>query len=147
SSTPEYLKMEFQRVPHRGLAAAPERGWPLDGLFVGVATLRTTRQLLRRTGALRGGSVRAWDIALWSGVTPQGTRSCMERLERIGLVREVARGKSWHAATYRLAEHHPLVEPLLTLFRAELTIAGPMRGISESGRFAALRRRRATLKG
>jgi len=139
--------MEFHRVPRRGLAATPENGWPLDRLLVGVATLRTTRQLLRPVGALRGGSVRAWDIALWSGVTPQGTRGCMERLERVGLVREVARAKSWHATTYRLVERHPLVEPLLTLFRAELTIAGPMRGISESGRFAALRRRRATMKG
>lgn len=139
--------MEFQREPRRGLAATPESGWPLDQLFVGVATLRTTRQLLRLSGgALRGGSVRAWDIALWSGVTPQGTRYCMERLERVGLVRQVAPGKSWHATTYRLVERHRFVEPLLTLFRAELAIAGPMRGISESGRFAALRRRRAASK-
>lgn len=139
--------MEFQRMPRRGLAATPEGGWPLDQLFVGVATLRTTRQLLRPSGALRGGSIRAWDIALWSGVTPQGTRSCMERLECVGLVRQVAPSKSWHATTYRLVERHPLVEPLLTLFRAEQGIAGPMKGISESGRFAALRRRRATSKG
>lgn len=139
--------MEFQRVPRRGLAATPESGWPLDQLFVGVATLRTTRQLLRPTGALRGGSVRPWDIALWSGVTPQGTRYCMERLERVGLVRQVARGKSWHATTYRLVERHPLIEPLSNLFMAERAIAGPMRGISESGRFAALRRRHATSKG
>lgn len=136
--------MEFQRVPRRGLAATPEDGWPLDELFVGVATLRTARQLLRPTGALRGESVRPWDVALWSGVTPQGTRYCMERLERAGLVRQVARSKSWHATTYRLVGRHPLVEPLSSLFRTELTIAGPMRGISESGRYAALRKRAAT---
>jgi hypothetical protein len=139
--------MEFQRVPRRGLAARPESGWPLDRLFVGVATLRTTRQLLRPTGVLRGGSVRPWDIALWSGVTPQGTRYCMERLECVGLIREVPRGKSWHATTYRLVDRHPLIEPLSNLFRTELAIAGPMRGISESGRFAALRRRHATSEG
>lgn len=139
--------MEFQRESRRGLAAVPESGWPLDQLLVGVATLRTTRQLLRPSGALRGGSVRAWDIALWSGVTPQGTRYCMERLECAGLIRQVARGKSWHAATYRLVERHPLVRPLSGLFMAERAIAGPMRGISESGRFAALRRRRATSRG
>lgn len=71
----------------------------------------------------------------------------MERLERVGLVRQVARGKSWHATTYRLIERHPLIEPLSGLFMTEMAIAGPMRGISESGRFAALRRRRATAKG
>lgn len=139
--------MEFQRESRRGLAATPESGWPLDQLFVGVATLRTTRQLLRPTGVLRGGSVRPWDVALWSGVTPQGTTQCMERLERVGIVRQVAPAKSWHATTYRLVERHPLVEPLSTLFMAERAIAGPMRGISESGRFAVLRRRRATSKG
>lgn len=136
--------MEFQTESRRGLAAKPESGWPLDQLFVGVATLRTTRQVLRPSGALRGGSVRPWDIALWSGVTPQGTRYCMERLERVGLLRQVAPGKSWHATTYRLVERHPLIAPLSGLFMTERAIAGPMRGISESGRFAALRRRRAT---
>ncbi len=139
--------MEFQRVPRRGLAATPESGWPLDQLFVGVATLRTTRQLLRPSGVLCGGSVRAWDVALWSGVTPQGTRYCMERLEHAGLVRQVARGKSWHATTYRLVERHPLIEPLSGLFMAERAVAGPMRGISERSRFAALRSRRAASKG
>lgn len=136
--------MDFLKAPRRGLAAVPENGWPLDELFVGVATLRTTRQLLRRGRSLREGSVRPWDVALWSGVTPQGTRYCMERLFRLGLVRQVARGKSWHATTYRLVERHPLVEPLSDLFRAELAIAGPMRGISDSGRYGALRRREAT---
>jgi hypothetical protein len=68
----------------------------------------------------------------------------MERLFRLGLVRQVARGKSWHATTYRLVERHPLVEPLSDLFRAELAMAGPMRGISDSGRYGALRRREAT---
>lgn len=136
--------MEFQREPRRGLAATPEGGWPLDQLFVGVATLRTTRQVLRPSGALRGGSVRPWDISLWSGVTPQGTRYCMERLERVGLVRQVTPGKSWHAATYRLVERHPLIEPLTGLFMTEVAIAGPMQGISESGRFGALRRRAAS---
>lgn len=91
--------MEFQTAGRRGLAASPIDGWPLDHLLVGVATLRTTRQLLRPTGALRDASVRPWDVALWSGVTPQGTRHCMERLCQAGLVQQVARGKSWHAAT------------------------------------------------
>lgn len=127
--------MDLKRPRRRGLTAVPVDGWPLDHLLVGVATLRTTRQILRPTGALHGDSVRPWDIALWSGVSPQGTSHCMERLCRAGLVRKVPREKPWHATTYRLVDRHPLVEPFLELFRAERAIASPMRGLSRSGRY------------
>jgi len=127
--------MDLKRAGRRGLTAAPIDGWPLDHLLVGVATLRTTRQILRSNSVLYGGSVRPWDVALWSGVTPQGTGHCMERLCRAGLVRKVAPDKPWHATTYRLVDRHPLVEPLSELFRAERAIAGPIRGLGRSGRY------------
>jgi hypothetical protein len=61
-----------------GLTRDPLGGWPLDHLFVGVATLRTTRELFFQDYALR-----AWDLALRTGVTPQGTTDSLRRLERL----------------------------------------------------------------
>lgn len=122
--------MDFQR-DRRGLSPYPVDGWPLDTLLVGVAIIRTLRQLLgTRRGPMQDRSIRAWDVALWSGVTPQGSRHCMERIADAGLLRSVAPAKSWHAATYRIECGHPLVGPLATLFRVESRLAGPLRGIN-----------------
>lgn len=122
--------MDFQRG-RRGLSPYPVDGWPLDSLMVGAATTRTLRQLFGpRGGPLRDAPIRAWDVALRSGVTPQGCRHCMERIADAGLLRPVAPAKSWHAATYRIECGHPLVGPLATLFRVESRLAGPLRGIN-----------------
>ena len=122
--------MDFQKG-RRGLSPYPVDGWPLDGLMVGAATTRTLRQLFGTRGRpSRDEPIRAWDVALWSGVTPQGCRHCMERIAAAGLLRPVAPAKSWHAATYRIECGHPLVGPLATLFRVERRLAGPLRGIN-----------------
>jgi hypothetical protein len=87
-------------------------------MFVGVATVRTIRELFRREAEF-GDSVRAWDLALWDGVTPQGSANSLERLERLGLVQVTFPGGGTHAKEYRLDPEHPLYEPLARLFRAE----------------------------
>jgi hypothetical protein len=135
TSATEHLKVELKRARRRGLSAAPVDGWPLDHLLVGPATLKTTRQLLHPWWIRSESAVRAWDVALWSGVTPQGSILCMERLKSAGLLRIVPPRRAGHATTYRLVDRHPLVSPLTQLFQVEREIAGPMRGISRSGRF------------
>lgn len=126
--------MELKTVPHRGLSASPIDGWLLDRLLVGRATLRTTRELFRPRWFSYQDSFRAWDVALWSGVTPQGSIHCMDRLHTAGLLRIVPPRRASHATTYQFVHRHPLVAPLEALFWAEREIAGPMRGISRSGR-------------
>jgi hypothetical protein len=126
--------MDFQRG-RRGLSAVPEEGWPLDRLLVGVATTRTLRQLFgTRNRPLLGLPVRAWDVALWSGVTPQGCTHCMKRLAEAGLLQSVEPRKPWHAATYRIEHGHPLTEPLSLLFRTERRLAGPLKGFGSRRR-------------
>ena len=104
----------------------PAGGWPLDGLFVGVATLRTMRELFLQAPS---GSVRAWDLALWSGVTPQGSADALERMCRAGFVQGFP-SEPGHAARFLLAGH-PLVEPMSRLFDAEAVMA---RAISRAAR-------------
>lgn len=86
---------------------------------MGVATLRTTRQLFWQHDELGWGPPRAWDLALWTGVTPQGSADSMERLSRLGLVKVIPSGRPGHAPTFQLDRTHPLVTPLARLFVAE----------------------------
>lgn len=97
----------------------PPGGWPLDHLLVGVATLRTTRELFRDDDEPYSSPPRAWDLALWSGVTPQGSADSMERLARLELVKVIPSGRVGYAPGFRLDRTHPLVPPLARLFEAE----------------------------
>jgi hypothetical protein len=95
----------------------PMDGWPLDRILVGVATDRTIRELLRQAGWPGGSAVRAWDLSLCSGVSPQGSANTLERLHHEGLVR-VLPSDPGRARRYALVEH-PLLRPLGRLFADE----------------------------
>lgn len=111
--------MEEHRRRGRGLRREPPGGWPLDRVLVGVGTLRTFRELALEYGRPWDGPKRAWDVALWSGVTPQGSTQCMERIHRAGLVVSLPPDRPWRARRYRLDVTHPLCPHLIRLFRAE----------------------------
>lgn len=102
-----------------GLRRDPPEGWPLDALLVGVGTLRTLRELYRQFDRPCPEPLRAWDIALWSGVTPQGSIKAMDRIHRAGLVSVHPPDRPWRAVRYRLEPAHPLVDPLGRLFEIE----------------------------
>ena len=124
----------------RGLRPEPRDGWPLDDVLVGVATLRTMRELFRQDADPELGCPRAWDLALWSGVTPQGATEAVRRLVRAQLVSEVPTDRPRRAAGYRLDRLHPLVPPLSRLFALE---AGVCRDdLVGCARRAAMARRR-----
>ena len=106
----------------RGLRPEPPDGWPLDDVLVGVATLRTMRELFRQEADPEASCPRAWDLALWSGVTPQGSTEAVRRLVRARLVSEVPSGRPRRAAGYRLDRLHPLVPPLSRLFALEARV-------------------------
>lgn len=99
----------MSRIRRIGLRREPPGGWPLDGVFVGVAILRTLRELYRQEDA----APRPWDLSLWSGVSPQGTVNSLRRLEAVGLV------KALHPSAFTFHRSHPLYPPLTDLFRAE----------------------------
>lgn len=105
----------------RGLAYEPVEGWPLDRVLVGVATLRTARQLLRphRLRDANVAWVRGWDIAMWSGVTPQGSRHAMERLRSAGILKTASRASYHQAERFMIDAYHPLTRALELLFDAE----------------------------
>lgn len=107
----------------RGLRRPPEGGWPLDELLVGVGTLRTLRELFRQAERHDPRPLRAWDVALWSGVTPQGSIKCMERIHATGLVSLLPPDRPWRAVRYLLEPRHPLASPLDRLFRSERAFA------------------------
>jgi hypothetical protein len=92
----------------------PLEGWPLDRILVGVATVRTLRELFRQAVSPHGYTVRAWDLALCTGVSPQGSANALARLRDVGLVRS----DPGCAPLYGLVEH-PLLAPLDLLFQAE----------------------------
>ena len=96
-----------------GLTRDPPGGWPLDNLFVGVATLRTIRELFCHSRVLR-----AWDLSLRTGVSPQGSANSLERLRKMGLV-AAYKGDPGEARWFRLDGEHYLVEPLGSLFAVE----------------------------
>lgn len=103
----------------RGLRRRPPEGWPLDHLLVGVATLRTTRELYRRHQLWPTSTPRPWDLALWSGVTPGGSANSLKRLHRLGYVDQLPPDRPGRAARYRVQPRHPLTRPLQRLFDAE----------------------------
>lgn len=112
-----------KRKRRAGLRREPDGGWPLDQLFVGVATLRITRELFLLERGAFAGPKRAWDLALWSGVTPQGSADSLERLNRLGLVKTSSSGGARYAPTFRLDTTCPLSGPLARLFEAERRMA------------------------
>lgn len=95
----------------------PLDGWPLDRILVGVATVRTLRELLGQAVSPHGHTVRAWDLSLGTGVSPQGSANSLERLRAVGLVRAFPSDPGC-APHYGLVEH-PLLAPLQHLFQAE----------------------------
>lgn len=103
----------MSRIHRIGLSWEPPDGWPLDHLLVGVATLRTLRELVR--GRSRG---RAWDLSLRTGVTAQGSADSLARMERLGFVYTVPADPS-SAPRYVLDRSHELHTPLAELFAAE----------------------------
>lgn len=126
----------------RGLRSEPRDGWPLDSVLVGVATLRTMRELFRQCDELRKRAakptagaelLRAWDLSLWSGVTPQGSIVAMRRLAEAGLVRPLPPARPGKAVRYRLDRRHALAAPLARLFEMERGqfSRGDLIGISE----------------
>lgn len=121
----------------RGLGTDPVQGWPLDDVLVGVATLRTMRELFRQHEDAPREGPRAWDLALWSGVTAQGSANSLERLERAGLVTRLTRERPWRAHGYRLKRYHPLVAPMRRLFEAERSVVA-----RSERRYRRIRRRR-----
>ena len=107
----------MSRIRRRGSRMEPMDGWPLDRILVGVATVRTIRELLRQAVSPHAYTVRAWDLSLCSGVSPQGSANALARLHREGLVRVVPSDPEC-AHRYALVEH-PLLRPLGRLFAAE----------------------------
>ena len=113
----------MSRVRRKGLAWEPPDGWPLDRILVGVATVRTIRQLIREEQEPHGRVPnRPWDLALWSGVTPQGTANSLKRLEREGLARSYP-APPGHARPYRFDRRHPLASEFRWLFEEERLVA------------------------
>ncbi len=88
-----------------------------------MGTLGTLRELFEQQREWYGGHPRAWDLALWSGVSPQGTVFALERLRRIGLVEEVPPYDVGRARRYRLVHSHPLYLAFRNLFAAERAVS------------------------
>ena len=109
----------MSRVRRSGLRREPPGGWPLDRVFVGVATLRTLRELFTLEESPGVYPNRAWDVALWSGVTPQGSADALDRLHRVGLVQCFRPDRIGEARSFRLDRDYPLAAPLARLFAAE----------------------------
>ena len=124
-----------------GLSPDPSGGWPLDGLFVGVATLRTTRELFDHVYPLR-----AWDLSLRTGVTPQGSANSLVRLHRLGLVEECI-NDPWEASRFRLDRGHYLFRPLADVFAAEYDACRSAFVAERRARSEAKRRRRGAPPG
>jgi hypothetical protein len=103
---------------------------------VGVATLRTTRELFRH-----GYPLRAWDLSLRTGVTPQGSANSLERLHRLGLVEEYV-SDPWEASRFSLDDTHYLFQPLADLFAAEYDACRSAFVAERKARSEATRRRR-----
>ncbi len=115
------MSNDRQRGPRRrrrrgGLGWEPYDGWPLDRLLVGPGTVRTIRQLFHEDRPHAPGAYRAWDLALCSGVSPQGTADALDRLWMAGLVERVCPRRSGDAASFRIDWEHPLTEALARLF-------------------------------
>lgn len=109
----------MEKRGRKGLRRRPPEGWPLDHLLVGVATLRTTRELYLQHQQLESSTPRAWDLALWNGVTPGGSANSLKRLHRLGYVELLPPDRPGRAVRYRVEPSHPLARPLRRLFDAE----------------------------
>ena len=105
---------EVSRIRRIGLTRDPPGGWPLDHVFVGVATLRVMRELFTR-----GGTHRPWDLHLRTGVSPQGSADALRRLARLGIVQVLPSREPGHADWFRLSGSHDLIPPLGSLFLVE----------------------------
>jgi hypothetical protein len=104
----------MSKIRRIGLTPDPPGGWPLDHILVGVATLRTIREMYGRPAPLR-----PWDLSLRTGVTPQGSAYALRRLCKLGLVAEYMPREAGEAFRFGLDRDHFLFESLGWLFRAE----------------------------
>lgn len=102
-----------------GRRGRPENGWPLDRLLIGVAAVRVTRELFLQKARWPEEPVRAWDLALWSGASPQSAARALKRMEGLELVQLVTAPRHDRAAHFQLVPDHPLTPPLGRLFAAE----------------------------
>lgn len=103
----------------RGLRGRPPGGWPLDRILVGVAALRTTRELFQLRPRFGSEPLRAWDLALWGGFSPQAAQRTLKRMEELGLAHLEPPSRPGRARRYRLVADHALAPPLARLFQAE----------------------------
>ena len=108
---------------------------------MGVATLRTMRELFRYRY-----SVRAWDLSLRTGVTPQGSANSLERLHGLGLVEQCV-SDPWEASRFRIDSGHYLFDPLADLFQAEYDACRSAFVAERRARSEAKRRRRSRRGG
>lgn len=105
-----------------GYRRRPDGDWPLDDVLIGVKSLRTLRELMRQENQERRrppSPRRPWDVALWCGVTPQGSAEILDRLHRLGMVERFPPSARGRARRFRLARKHPLVAPIERLFDDE----------------------------
>jgi len=107
------------KIRRIGLRPDPRGGWPLDKVLVGVATLRTLREVFLQ----RGVDLRAWDVTQSCGVSPQGAADALDRLARAGLVETIPSPGPGYARSYRLDPSHPLAPSLGELFSEERRVA------------------------
>lgn len=119
----------MSRIRRVGLTRDPPGGWPLDGILVGVATLRILREL-----CARGDWHRPWDLHLRTGVSPQGAADSLVRLEGAGLVKAGTRNVPDEATWYGLAHDHDLVPALGDLFATEARLVREWRRAALSAR-------------
>lgn len=90
--------------------------------------------------------LRAWDLSLRTGVTPQGSANSLERLHRLGLVEECV-SDPWEASRFRLAREHYLHQPLADVFAAEYDACLSAFVAERRARSEAKRRRRGGPEG
>lgn len=86
-------------------------------------------------------SVRAWDLSLRTGVTPQGSANSLERLHGLGLVEQCV-SDPWEASRFRIDSEHYLFQPLADLFAAEYDACRSAFVAERKARSEATRRRR-----
>ena len=101
----------MSKIRRIGLSWEPPDGWPLDTLLSGPARVRAIRELSTADRV----AFRAWDLALRTGVSPQGCEKVLLAFERAELVHRCVADPG-SARHFALDQEHPLVPALRGLF-------------------------------